>query len=153
MPIYPVTEGDCKFLKLLARSMSCSAKFLPSTAILNLLPDFLECVLQLNEFLLEPLDLFRNLHLFAEFVELLGKFRDDCLGRGEIAELETLEVVGDRSLSSVQLSLELVTDRLTKGMDLVLSLLDCILDRLECGDELLPDYRVLDSFLDKAELR
>ena len=86
MAINPVSEGDREFLELLASSMGGGAKFLPSTAILNLLPDFLEGVLQLNEFLLEPLDLLRNLHLLAEFVELLGELGDDYLGRGQVAE-------------------------------------------------------------------
>ena len=133
--------------------MSCVAKFLPSTAILNLLPDFLKCFLQLNQLLLEPLNLLSNLEFLAEFIELLGQLGDDRLGRGEIAELESLEVLGDGRTTRLELGLELVPNALSEIMELGLYLVDAVVKRSHRSGELLPNNGVLQCFLYKTELR
>ena len=68
---------------------------------MNLLPDFLKGFLQLYEFCLQPLYLLSNLKLLAEFIELLAKLGDNFLGIGNVAEVETLKVVSQSSLSSI----------------------------------------------------
>ena len=61
--VNPVAERDGYFLDLTTDVGESLAKVVPNTTILNSVPRIDKCILQLNEFLLEPLDFLRNLEL------------------------------------------------------------------------------------------
>ena len=61
--VNPVAERDGYFLDLTTDVGESLTKVVPNTTILNSVPRIDKCILQLNEFLLEPLDFLRNLEL------------------------------------------------------------------------------------------
>ena len=57
----------------------------PNTTILNSVPRIDKRILQLNKFLLEPLDFLRDLELLTEFIELGSQRSDNCLSRRHVS--------------------------------------------------------------------
>ena len=115
----------------------------PNTTILNSIPCIDKRILQLNKFLLEPLNLLGNPELVTEFIELRSELRDNRLRSGHVTQVEALEIVRQSGFTGDQLSLKLVANSLTKLVKLILGLVDSAVDRVHSCGELLADNRVL----------
>ena len=137
--INPVSEGDSYVLDLTADVREGLPKVVPNTTILNSIPGINKGILQFDEFLLEPLNLLRNLKFISKFVEFFPELSNDRLRRGHVTEIKALEVLRQRGFTRSQLGLKLITNCLTKLMELVLCLVDSAMNRIHSRRELLTD--------------
>ena len=153
MTVNPVAERDGYFLDLTTDVGESLPKVVPNGTILNCIPSIDKGILQLNEFLLEPLNLLRDLELLTELIELGSQRSDNSLCRGHVSKVKPLEVVRESSFTRDELSFELVSDTSGEFIDLGLSLIYSAVDRIHSSGELSTDNRVFQRVLNQTELR